>query len=482
MTTRLALTSAPVSIADRYGKFSGAASTQPSFGLACLAATAIQAGTETCIVEAAAQDLSIEQTLKEIMDFRPNIAGISATTVGISAAWELSNRIKKISPDTLIIIGGPHVSALPQESLRECASVDITVIGEGERTLEDILRRFPEGHPALHGILGTAERRNIDIVVNEPRSLISDLDDLPLPAWSLLKGFPCAFRPSPARIKRWPCASVVFTRGCPNKCTFCDRSVFGQHCRAYSPAHAVEIVKDLKNNYGVNEILIEDDTFIISKKRVEEFCRRIIEDNIQISWSCLGRADRVDLDLLKLMHKAGCWHISYGIESGDPEILKTVNKNLNIEQITNALKWSREAGLRTKGFFMVGFPGETPQSIEKTICLVRHLPMDDISVMQLTPFPGTELYAVAKKYGTFNPDWQKMNALNTVFVPSGFTTDQLNEARQRIFKAFYLQPKVLFRHAIHLLLSPSLIIHAMSALSTFFKVIIFGKAKDDSSA
>jgi len=460
-----------VSIAARYGKFSGAASTQPSFGLACLAATAIHTGTETCIVEAAAQDLSIEQTLKEVMDFRPDIVGISATTVGISAAWELSDKIKQISSDTIVIIGGPHVSALPQESLSKCASVDITVIGEGERTLEDILQRFPEGPSALQGIPGTVERRNADIVVNEPRSFISDLDDLPLPAWSLLKGFPHAFRPSPARMKRWPCASLVFTRGCPNKCTFCDRSVFGQHCRAYSPARAVEMLKDLKDNHGVNEILIEDDTFIISKPRIEEFCKRIIEDNLQMSWSCLGRADRVDADLLKLMRRAGCWHISYGIESGDPEILKNVNKNLNIEQITNALEWSRTAGLRTKGFFMVGFPGETPQSIEKTINLARHLPMDDISVMQLTPFPGTELYNTVKDSKSFCGNWDRMNTLNTVFIPEDLSAHDIDQARASIIKAFYTRPSVQIRNLVHILQNPRLVPHMFRALPSLIKVI-----------
>ena len=471
MALRLSLCSAPVSIAVRYGDFSGAANTQPSFGLVCLAAAARREGADVQLVEAASEDMSVDRAAREIIEFRPDIVGVSATTVGIAATWELCSRIREWSSEVAILVGGPHVTALPEETLARCPAVDLVVMREGEATLRDILGRLRNGREALHGIPGTAERRDGNAVMNEPRPFIEDLDELPLPAWDLLRGFPKAFRPSPARIRRWPCASIVLTRGCPNRCTFCDRSVFGRHCRAYSPARAVEIVRDLCENYGINEILLEDDTFIISKNRVEQFCRGLIQNDIRVSWSCLGRADRVDPELLRLMRRAGCWHISYGIESGDPQILESVNKNLDIDQITQALVWSRSAGMRTKGFFMVGFPGETPESVRKTVDLVRRLPMDDISVMQLTPFPGTQLYGTAAGSGSLDSDWSKMNTLNTVFVPKGSSAESIEKARAAILKAFYSRPTVLLRNLRHAAVNPRLLIHMLRALPALLKII-----------
>jgi radical SAM superfamily enzyme YgiQ (UPF0313 family) len=205
------------------------------------------------------------------------------------------------------------------------------------------------------------------------------------------------------------------------------------------------MLAELREKYGVREILIEDDTFVVSTKRVREFCERLIAEGIDITWSCLGRADAVSPELLDLMRKAGCWHISYGIESGDAGILAAVRKRLNVEQIERAIRWSREAGLKTKGFFMVGFPNESAASLAATRELAGRLPLDDITVMQLTPFPGSELYETATEYGDFDRDWRRMNTLNTVFVPNGFTQDEIDAARGRMLREFYFRPGVLLR-------------------------------------
>jgi anaerobic magnesium-protoporphyrin IX monomethyl ester cyclase len=259
----------------------------------------------------------------------------------------------------------------------------------------------------------------------------------------------------------------VLTRGCPNRCTFCDRSVFGRMCRAYTPAYAVRMIKQLREAYGVREILIEDDTFIISRKRVAEFCELLLEQKIDITWSCLGRADRVTPELLALMRKAGCWHITYGIESGDAAILKSVNKNLDIPQITQALQWSRAAGLQTKGFFIVGFPGETEATLAATREVALDLPLDDISVMLLQPFPGSEIYGTAADMGTFNCDWRKMTTLEATFIPDGFTKASLETARTQLMRDFYFRPGLMLRQALHLITRPR------AAWATFLGFLAF---------
>ncbi|MFZ4438503.1 MAG: B12-binding domain-containing radical SAM protein [Syntrophales bacterium] len=468
---RVALISSPLTLEERYGKFSGAANTQPTFALACLAAIAEKEGVDVCIIDAAAECLSVEQTLREITACQPNIVGISSTTAGIVASGELARQIKNVIPKTITIIGGCHVTAIPEETLSEFGAFDLAVIGEGEITFREILKEVQETGGLPTNIAGTAIIKDGRFLINGKRSLIENLDTLPLPSWKRLRGFPENFRPSPARMKRFPCASVVLTRGCPNQCHFCDRSVFGNKVRSYSPAYAVNMIKDLAHNYGIREILIEDDTFVISRKRVKEFCERLIDEKVDITWSCLGRADRVTLEILKLMKRAGCWHISYGIESGDQKILDAMQKGEDLNQIAEAVRWSRQAGLKTKGFFMVGFPGETENSIKLTKELILRLPLDDISIMQLTPFPGTAIYSNAAKYGTFECDWRKMNVLNTVFIPDGFTKQEIETARAEMLKAFYFRPSLILKKVMDIFSNPRLLLYMVKGFFSLLKVV-----------
>ncbi|MGA3207383.1 MAG: radical SAM protein [Syntrophales bacterium] len=469
---RVALISSPLTLQERYGSFSGAGNTEPTYALACLGAIAEQEKTDVRIIDAAAENLSIERTVEEIKEYMPDVVGISSTTAGIVASGELAKRIKEFNGRTITVIGGCHVTALPEETLSEFSGFDIAVIGEGEMTFAEMLRAINETREIPTSLAGIAVRCDGSFIVNPRRPFIDNLDELPLPAWKLFRGFPGDFYPSPARMNRFPCASVVFTRGCPNQCQFCDRSVFGNKVRSHSPAYAVNMLKDLVNNFGVREILIEDDTFVISRKWVREFCERLITEEIDITWSCLGRADHVTQEMLRLMRRAGCWHISYGIESGDQKILDAMQKGEDLARMEKAVRWSREAGIKTKGFFMVGFPGETIDSLKLTKSLALRLPLDDVSVMQLTPFPGTAVYRRASEHGVFEKDWRKMNALTTVFVPNGFTRDDMEKARSEILKAFYFRPKVLIRKFIDVVFNPRLLGHMLKGFIALLKVVI----------
>lgn len=468
---RVALISSPLTLQERYGNFSGAGNTEPTYALACLGAVAEREKMEVRVIDAAAQCLTVEQTAAEIADFTPHIVGISSTTSGIVASAELAKRIKEMDDKAITIIGGCHVTALPEETLSEFSHFDMAVIGEGEETFAEILRAVDETGAVPKSISGTALRVNTGVVVNPRRPFLNNLDELPLPAWGLFRGFPGDFYPSPARMNRFPCASVVLTRGCPNQCQFCDRSVFGNKVRSHSPAYAVNLITDLATHYGVKEILIEDDTFIIARKWVTEFCERLIAAKIDVTWSCLGRADRVSPDLLALMRKAGCWHISYGIESGDQRILDAMQKGEDLSRMEDAVRWTRDAGIKSKGFFMVGFPGETRESLRLTRELALRLPLDDVSVMQLTPFPGTAVYARAAEYGAFEKDWRKMNALNTVFVPHGFSIEDMEKARSEILRSFYFRLPILIRKGLDVLSNPRLFLHMFKGFMTLLKVV-----------
>ncbi|MBF0567059.1 MAG: radical SAM protein [Nitrospirae bacterium] len=473
---RVAMVSSPLTLEQRYGKFSAAGNNQPTYALPCLASIARSEGADVIIIDASSEGLAVDEVLPILLEYKPDVLGISSTTVGINASAELSMRIKQSSPHTITIIGGCHVTAIAEETMSEFPYFDIAVVGEGENTFAEILRILQKGQSLVStdvptDVMGTAVRQNGKVILNGRRPFITNLDELPLPAWDLLRGFPDAFKPSPARIKRFPCASIVLARGCPNQCHFCDRSVFGNKVRSFSATRAVDMIKDLRYHYGVKEILMEDDTFIVVPGRVKEFCERLISEKVDITWSCLGRADRANLEVMKLMKRAGCWHISYGVESGDQRILDLMHKGETIPEIEEAIVLTKEAGLKSKGFFMVGFPGETRDSLRLTKELALRLPLDDISVMQLTPFPGTAVYAEASTYGTFERDWRKMNALNTVFVPHGFTIEELEEARAKILKEFYFRPKVLVNKLRDVVSNPQLFVHMLKGFKALIQVI-----------
>ena len=245
MNLRLVLMTSPVSAAERYGVLAAAGSTEPSFGILCLAAAARAAGACVTVVEASARSLDPDTALRETLACAPEVVGFTATTSEIIQAADLAARVKAANPGILTIVGGCHATALPEETLQAFPAFDLAAIGEGEETLCEILRRVAAGDRVPRGVPGTASREGETVQREPPRPLIQNLDTLPLPAWDLLVGFPGSFHPSPGRVKRRPCASVVLTRGCPNQCVFCDRSVFGNRCRAYSPAYAVELVRDL---------------------------------------------------------------------------------------------------------------------------------------------------------------------------------------------------------------------------------------------
>ena len=394
--------------------------------------------------------------------------------MGITAAGSLAAAAKMKMPQVLTVIGGAHVSALPRDTLEEFPFFDVGVYGEGEITFLELLSGFSQSKHALTKIAGTVIRENGSIRLNPPRPLIRDLDKLPPPDWSLLSGFPRIFKPGLMRVRHLPCCSLVLTRGCPNKCIFCDRSVFGSVCRSYSPPYAFDMIAELYTKFGVREILIEDDTFIVNRVWVVEFCGLLLERKLNISWSCLGRADRVDLDLLKLMKKSGCWNIAYGIESGDESILKAMRKNLTIDQVDKALHWSKEAGLKTRGFFMVGFPGETKESLKVTVDVALRLPLDDISVMQVTPFPGSALYSTASQFGVFEKNWRLMTTLNTVFVPHGLSKQDLMAARDKLTSSFYLRPIVIARKIFQVIRSPFMMISYFRIMVQLLKSLVEG--------
>lgn len=445
----------PISMEERYGSLAGAGSCLPSLGILSLAAVARQKGFPTVLTDASALSLTGAELMKRVESEKPNVLGLSATTFSISHAAEFALCVKERLPDTIVIIGGPHVTAVPYETMERFPVFDIAVIGEGEQTIADLLENIDK-ETSLIDIPGIVLRYRGKLLTTERRPFLKDLDLLPNPAWDLLERFPEHYLPAPFKVRRFPAASLVTSRGCPNQCIFCDRSVFGNSCHAFSAEYVVKMIRHLVERFGIREFSFEDDTFVTFKKRLRAICQGIIDLGIDISWTCLGRVNGVDSETLEMMRRAGCWQISFGIESGCQEILNAIHKNVTLEQIQKAVVLCRNAGILSKGFFIVGHPGETMDTLARTLNFILQLPLDDISVSMLTPFPGTEIYNRASEFGEFESDWSKMNLLNTVFIPHGLTREGLERYRRDILRRFYLRPRIILGYLRRIMANPAM--------------------------
>lgn len=444
----------PVSFEERYGSFAGGGSSAPSLGLLMIGGVTLAAGCRCSVIDAAAMTLTDQELLARLVEVSPDILGISSTTLAIGNADRFARAVKQALPDITIIIGGPHITAAPKETMEKFASFDIAVIGEGEATFAEILQDLAAGKK-LNEVRGIILREGDELLVTERRPFITDLDSLPMPAWHLLEGFPEKYMPAPFKVKNLPATTLVTARGCPNKCIFCDRSVFGSSCHGYSATRVVEHIVELHQRYGIREISFEDDTFITFKTRLREICEKLIELDLGITWTCLGRVNNVTPENLTLMRKAGCWQISFGIETGSEDILTLIGKKITLQQIRTAVDCCQAAGIRSKGFFIIGHPGETKETLQATIDLALELPLSDISATLLTPFPGTELYDRAAEFGEFDGNWNKMNLLNAVFVPYGLSQEDLTTAHKTLIRRFYMRPRIMFDYGRRLLRNPS---------------------------
>lgn len=433
----------PIAMEERYGRYAAAGSYFPPLQLASLASVARNHGFETGIIDPVALKWDFKTTVKSILNENPDYIGITATTVNIHKAGRLAGLIKRRRPDIKIIIGGVHLSAVPAETMKRFPDFDIGIIGEGEVTIIELLNAMDE-KACLDKIKGLIFRRSDEIVQTDPRPLLRDLDSLPFPAWDLLPELARFYRPSLQSVRRLPSTMFMTTRGCFGRCIFCDRTIFGNKIRAHSTDYVMEIIKHLYTKYGIRDFQINDDSFLSYPSRVKNLCRRIRDENLKISWNCLARVDRINPDILADIKKAGCWQIQYGIESGSQDILDLINKKITLEQIEHSLMLTKKAGIRTKGFFIIGHFLETRETIRKTIDLAKRIAIDDFQLTLFTPFPGSDAYNDADKYGTFEKDWERMSVYDPIFVPHGLTKEDLLRSQKEAYREFYIRPKIVY--------------------------------------
>ncbi|MGA2956749.1 MAG: radical SAM protein [Thermodesulfobacteriota bacterium] len=427
--------------------------TLPSLGLLTLAGVLRKGGYSVKIIESASLGLSLSQTVDRVLLEKSKYLGLSCTTASVDSAAHIARTIKEKNPEILIFVGGPHITALPVETFHRYPEFDFGILGEGEVAFGDLLEAI-QGKKELSRVESAVFRDGGEVRANPRRRFIENLDELPFPAYDLLPSFPRAYRPPFLNYSKGPTASLTSSRGCPQTCTFCDRSVFGNRYRYFSEDYLLELISLLRQNYGIQHLIFTDDQFAASPSRLARLCEKLAAANLKIRWNCDARVDSVDPELLDLMKRAGCWMISYGIESGSQEILDQIQKGIKLDRVEQALCWTREAGIRAKGLFMIGYPQETEKTLNQTLSFILRCPLDEINLSFLTPYPGTELYHQLKGSPDFVEDWKRMNALNCLLKPGALSCETLEKAYGKLIRRFYMRPGITFSYLGLLLRSP----------------------------
>lgn len=445
---KITLINPPITVEEIYGKYSELASFQPPIGLCSLASYLIKHGYEEVkIIDANVLGLSISEIVGDITNNFPDLVGIYTNTSNYYVVSRLASEIKKTNGLQKVVVGGPHPTFLAKDTLIETA-VDYCVIGEGEQTLLELVQHIDGNCDELSKIDGLAFKTSDNqVIINKPRNGIMDLDSLPFPAVHLLPPL-SKYKLYLLQYKRLPYMTLITSRGCPYKCIFCE-TPFGKAVRYHSAEYVVDYIDYLNKQFGVKELHFCDDTFTFNEKRVFEICKLIQSRGLDVGWYAATRANIKDKSLFREMKKAGCWICALGAESGDSDILRLIGKRISLEDIKSSSEAVLKAGLMLKTFFILGNPGETLETVERTIRFAKILKAHYPVFSLMTPFPGSKLWDTAEKYGTFDrTNFQKLliSTSDPVFVPYGITKEVLLQKQREAFRRVYFNLGMVKRH------------------------------------
>ncbi|MEI7613327.1 MAG: radical SAM protein [Betaproteobacteria bacterium] len=385
-----------------------------------------------CLGPNAPEELA--ENVKIVLGFKPDMVGFSTTTSSFLDGHDMAALIKQSDASIKTVFGGVHVSALGAKLMGEFSSMDFICHGEGEAVVADLA----DGKDSA-SIDGLTWRDGERVVTNRPRAPLPDLDQLPFPDYEALSGFPHGYNLPLFSFINTPGATLSTSRGCPYQCSFCDRSVFKRTFRYNSAEYIYEHMKYLRQRFGVRHINIYDDLFTLNRPRIAELCRVLTEKPLGIHFNCAVRVGYADDKLLKMLKAAGCLMVSLGIESADPDMLERHKAGVGVDDVRETVARIKACGLRAKGLFMMGLPGETERSIRTTSDFILSLGLDDMNMSKFTPFPGAPIWDELPEEGAFDENWREMNCLNFVFVPRTMESkEKLNYLYNWHVKRFYL--------------------------------------------
>jgi len=413
--------------------------------LAYAAAQLKQADCNISYIDSVIQDLDMKQTLERARSTLPDVIFMETTTPSIEADYESLIELKTIT-GAIIIIGGPHATYFHKEVLTECPAIDIVIRNEFDTKIAKVISNIDN----LSKISGITYRNGSTIVDNGDGELEKDLDALPLPDRDVI--------PWNWYLEAWytkqPFMNMMTSRGCPYHCSFClwPQSMYGHKQRFRSLDNVFKELHLLVDRYGLKEINIDDGTFTTQKKRVIEFCQRLRDDGLELVWTCNGRVDNIDDEMLREMKKSGCKLIRLGVESGSQEVLDKIRKGLTKKQIEEGIRKVKKHGIQALGGFMFGFPYDSKKTIEQTIQFAKKLSPDQVQFSINMCYPGTSLYEYAKENNLLLA--KSFKEFDMTYGPVIKTVDmqrdELEHILARAYKEFYFRPRFILQTLIHM--------------------------------
>lgn len=391
-------------------KFNSRENLEPPLGIAYLASVLEKAGERVYLLDFEIDKFSSDSLESFIVEKEIGLAGVSFRTASYSSAKQFIQTIKKMKKVPLLVVGGHHVTAFPEHTLQNL-NCDIAVRGEAEGIILELIKAL-ENKQSLYQVKGISFRDG-DKVISTPKAPpISDLDRLPFPARHLLP------------IERYSVITIVTSRGCPFSCIYCDKSISTRQVKFRSAEDVYNEISEINKHYPGKRIYFVDDHFFLLKQRLNKIFDLIEKNGIKFNWMCQARADGVDLGILKRAKSTGCDLIIYGIESGDPDELEYMSKQTTVEEAHSAIFLTKEAGIKARANFMLGFPISTHNTIKNTINFAKSAPLELVRFFSVAPFPNTELWD--RVYGK-DVDLNKMNWDKLNFYTPTYSTPELTQ-------------------------------------------------------
>ncbi|RJQ32461.1 radical SAM protein [Candidatus Parcubacteria bacterium] len=421
--------------------------TFPPVSLAMIATVLRKNGLDADVLDAAGEGLGLDEVLKETSQYDFCIMLTSSMTLNEDA--EILDTVKRNNPRIITVVFGGHVTAEPKSTLSR-KGIDIVVRREAEFIIKDIVSSFRSGDD-WRKIMGISHMDDGKYYENPPYPLIENLDDLSVPDRQLLSEKIDYFNPL---VKRMPYTTMFTSRGCPGACTFCSSPTFyGRSIRFMSANRVLEEMKECAK-LGYREIFFRDEIFTASKSRVIEICEGIKKAKLDISWICSSRINTIDKEMMVKMKEAGCHMIRFGVESGCQELLNNVKKGIKVEKIKEVFRWAREVRLDTHAHMMIGIPGESHETLKRTLRFLKEIKPTTVTFGILTPYAGTELFDKLKEYHPEMGDGTTMDVsklhthayYNEYFTK--LTATELQKYIRKVYRNFYLNPRYIIRRLV----------------------------------
>ena len=411
----------------------------PPLGLASVAGFLREHGVEVDVLDAQAEQMDLAQIRRRMEEYEPTIVGLTCMTPTVHDDFDVAGAAKELGATT--VIGGPHADAMPEETI-ERPEVDFVVIGEGEEPMFRLVEAI-EGDLKFEDVPGLVFHNQEGKVHMNEGHLHPELDELPYPAYDLLP-----FKRYGSIITKDRLSTICPGRGCPFKCGFCFKLTSDKSIRFRSPESVAEELEYVVNEFGVNEINFVSDTLTLKKTFIFPFCEEIIRRNIKISWVAPTRADCVSPEMLKLMKKAGCRSLRFGVETGSDKIIKLLDKSLTKERAKKAFKWAKEAEIESFAYFILGYIGETDKTVQETLDFVRELSPDLLMYNAATPLPSTRLFEQSIEAGLVEPDYWKKFVRDRNTPRISYLHPKTEEWIKKAYRQFFFRPSFVFNQIL----------------------------------